>query len=169
MNIYLIGFMGCGKNSVGKEIASALELEISDTDALVQEVAGMDIPEIFRRQGEAAFRQMENEVLRSIPDKRLVITGGGLPCSEANLAYMKQNGYIVYLEVPVPVLFERLRTIENKMQRPLICRLDDNELENYIQTSIEKRKVFYEQADYIFHIPRQKTDILIKKLKNIKL
>lgn len=169
MNIYLTGFMGCGKSSMGKEIAAALNLEVADTDALVQEKAGMDIPAIFNRQGEAAFRQMENEVLRSIPDKRLVITGGGLPCSEANWSYMKQNGYIVYIEVPVPVLFERLRTDGNKEQRPLIRHLDDKGLKDYILTAINQRKAFYGQADYIFRSPEQNIEILIKKLKSIEL
>lgn len=169
MNIYLTGFMGCGKSSMGKEIAAALNLEVSDTDALVQESAGMTIPEIFAQQGEAAFRQMESEVLRSIPDQRLVITGGGLPCSESNWNYMKQHGYIVYIEVPVPVLFERLRTDRNKKQRPLICRLDDNELKDYILTSIDQRKVFYERADYIFPSPEQNIKVLIEKLKTLKL
>ncbi|MDE5575521.1 MAG: shikimate kinase [Bacteroidales bacterium] len=169
MNIYLTGFMGCGKSSMGKEIAAALNLEVSDTDALVQEKAGMDIPEIFNRQGEAAFRQMESEVLRSIPDQRLVITGGGLPCSEANWNYMKQHGYIVYIEVPVPVLFERLRTDKNKSQRPLIRHLDDNGLKDYILTAIDRRKAFYERADYIFRSSEQDTKILIEKLKTIKL
>ncbi len=169
MNIYLTGFMGCGKSSMGKEIARALNLEVSDTDALVQEKAGMDIPEIFNRQGEAAFRQMESEVLRSIPDKRLVITGGGLPCSESNWNYMKQNGYIVYIEVPVPVLFERLRTDKNKQQRPLIRHLDDNGLKDYILTSVNRRQMFYKRADYIFRSPEQNIEILIEKLKSIEL
>ena len=137
MNIYLTGFMGCGKSSMGKEIAAALNLEVSDTDALVQESAGMTIPEIFAQQGEAA--------------------------------YMKQHGYIVYIEVPVPVLFERLRTDLNKKQRPLICRLDDNELKDYILTSIDQRKVFYERADYIFPSPEQNIKVLIEKLKTLKL
>lgn len=169
MNIYLIGFMGCGKNTLGREIASALGLEISDTDELVRETSGMTIPEVFDRYGEEAFRKLESEVLRSLPDRRLVITGGGLPCFGDNMAYMKRNGYVVYLEVPVPILFERLKKAENKRQRPLISRLDDNELENHIRTSIEKRKRSYVQADYVFRIPEQETKTLIEKLKTIRL
>ncbi|MCM1531106.1 MAG: shikimate kinase [Bacteroides sp.] len=169
MNIYLIGFMGCGKNTLGAELASALNLEISDTDALVQKVSGMSIPEIFDRQGEAAFRQLESDVLRSLPDRRLVITGGGLPCSQANMDHMKENGYAVWLDVPVPVLLERLKNGKDKEQRPLIRRFNDKELENYITKTIEKRKMFYGQAHFTFRPCEQSIDLLIEKLKTIKL
>lgn len=169
MNIYLAGFMGCGKNRLGQTLAASLNLEVSDTDLLVRQAAGMDIPEIFSRYGEEGFRKMESEVLRSLPDRRLVITGGGLPCSEANWSYMKKSGYIVYIEVSVAELFNRLRQPENKRQRPLIQYLNDNELQHYIETTLKKRKSFYDRADYIFNPEENGTDVLVGILKNIKL
>lgn len=169
MNIYLAGFMGCGKNRLGETLAASLNLEVSDTDLLVRQSAGMDIPEIFSRYGEEGFRKMESEVLRSLPDRRLVITGGGLPCSEANWEYMKQTGYIVYIEVAAAELLNRLKQPENKRQRPLIQHLNDNELQQYIETALKKRKSFYDRADYIFNGGENGTDVLVERLKNLKL
>ena len=169
MNIYLTGFMGCGKSSIGKELSSALNMAVSDTDALIQESTGMNIPEIFNQKGEAGFRKIESEILRSLPDKRLVVTGGGLACSEENWNYMKQNGYIVYIKVAASVLFERLRTDENRQKRPLICKLNDKELNDYIRQMLEQREYFYRRADYVFQSPEQNLNILIEKLKTIRL
>lgn len=168
-NIYLAGFMGCGKSRLGETLAASLNLEVSDTDLLVRQSAGMDIPEIFSRYGEEGFRKMESEVLRSLPDRRLVITGGGLPCSEANWEYMKQTGYIVYIEVAAAELLNRLKQPENKRQRPLIQHLNDNELQQYIETTLKKRKSFYDRADYIFNSGENGTDVLVERLKNLKL
>lgn len=167
MNVYLIGFMGCGKNRIGKKLASRLKLEFSDTDFLVQEMSGMEIREIFARYGEGFFREKERDALRSIPnDDRLVITGGGLPCFESNMDYMEQNGYTVYIEVPVPILWARLNNAKNREKRPLIGRLDGAELRKYIETALYEREAFYKRADYIFKSQEEDMETLIRKVKD---
>lgn len=168
MNVYLIGFMGCGKNTLGKRLSTKLSLKTADTDEMVKERLGMDIPEIFSRLGEETFRQAESAVLRAIPNHRLVITGGGLPCHDENMKFMKERGFVVYLDLPFEMLFARLKEEQNKRKRPLIEHLDEEALSEYIRRTLEKRKPFYEQADWVFRPLQQTTETLIEKLKTIQ-
>ena len=98
-NLYLTGFMGAGKTTLGRELSHALGWGFLDLDCEVERRLGLSVAEIFRRQGEAAFRQAESRELRRVSRRRglVVATGGGLPCSEANRRLMQESGIVLHL------------------------------------------------------------------------
>ena len=113
MDVFLVGFMGCGKNTLGKKLAAKLGCPLYDTDRETEKRAGLPIPEIFARYGEAFFREKETEVLHSVAelpeeDFRIVVTGGGLATHHDNMPWMNGHGRSVYLYLPAEVLVSRL-------------------------------------------------------------
>lgn len=143
-NIILIGFMGCGKTSVGKRLAQTLECEFLDTDELIEKEQQRTISEIFATDGEAAFREMETECLRSLLNQLgegfVLSVGGGLPIREANRSLLKELGDVVLLQVTPDVVYKRLR---NDKTRPL---LQDKNPRGRIWDLMSARKSFYEDA-----------------------
>ena len=109
MKVVLIGFRGTGKTSVGRILADRLGLPFYDTDALVEQLAGMPIPEIFRALGEAHFRALEREVVASLRDTEGVTgTGGGVVCDPTNVADLRRHGRVFLLTAPPGVIHERI-------------------------------------------------------------
>lgn len=146
MILYLVGFMGCGKSSIGRRLAERTGFAFADTDRMVEETAGRTIPEIFATDGEAAFRAMESAALRSIPDEgnTIVATGGGTPCNPENLAWMKAHGHSVYISITADYLYRILYT--RRQRRPKLAGLNDEELLRYIRTTLAEREPYYTQA-----------------------
>ena len=118
-NIYLCGFMGCGKTTVGRQLAVNLSYRFVDLDAWIVETEGMEIAEIFASKGEPYFRQAEQNAIRLIGDQgnTVIATGGGAMVNAANAEAAKKNGIIVYLDVPFDVCYERIR---GDAGRPLV-------------------------------------------------
>ncbi|RNA68952.1 shikimate kinase [Alteribacter keqinensis] len=115
--IYLTGFMGAGKSTVGKLLAQKLGLGFIDLDEYIEEKSGKTIPEIFTDSGEACFRNLESEALREVSVKTAVIsTGGGVTEKEENRKLMKRTGTVFFLDAPFYVLYERIR---DDKSRPL--------------------------------------------------
>lgn len=150
MKIFLVGFMGCGKSTKAKQLANLLACPVIDIDAVIVEQQQMSIADYFAANGEAAFRQLENEMLKSFdyPDTCVVATGGGLPCYFDNMEWMNQNGVTVYLEMTPPQLVSRLH---NREKRPLLKGMDDEQLLTFIIGKLEERNVFYHQAKLIIN------------------
>ncbi|WP_161493848.1 shikimate kinase [Virgibacillus necropolis] len=116
-NIYLIGFMGSGKSSVGKSLCILLDCDYVDTDTVVEEKNNKTIVDIFASEGENAFRIYESKVLREVPFENCVVsTGGGIIENEKNVEQMKNTGIIVYLETSFSKIDERLKM---DLSRPL--------------------------------------------------
>ncbi len=118
-NIYLVGMPGAGKTTVGRQLARRLSRQFVDADHEIEARAGIKIPEIFKQQGEAVFRELEAEAIKSLAVQKnlIVATGGGAVLRPDNCAVMKQSGVIVYLRVAPRVLFERTKHDTN---RPLL-------------------------------------------------
>ena len=146
MRIYLVGFMGSGKSSLGQRVAANLEVPFFDTDSVIEAQAGMTIPEIFETFGELYFRQVESDILRQTTfyQKSLNATGGGLPCFEDNMAWMNVHGVTIYLQWPDPILRDHLVSI--RKSRPLLASLDDSEASLKINDLLSIRKPIYEQS-----------------------
>ena len=119
--IILIGFMGSGKSSVGRILANKLGYELVDTDALLEERAGAQIPRIFREQGEPAFRALESEVLAAVAGRRrsVIATGGGAPAHPPNRHFFTRGDSVFHLRVSLRAARER--TGENA-DRPLLAQ-----------------------------------------------
>lgn len=142
-NIVLIGFMGCGKSTVGRKLADALSYEFSDTDALIEETYGKTISRMFEEDGEAFFRSAETELLKKLErdaDGVVFATGGGMPMREENVALLKQIGTVVFLFAEIETILLRL---QKDTGRPLA---DGEDREARLRPLYEKRLPVYQEA-----------------------
>ncbi|KRT65940.1 MAG: shikimate kinase, shikimate kinase [Candidatus Dadabacteria bacterium CSP1-2] len=162
-NIFLMGFMGAGKTTVGKILAKRLRLTFIDLDEVIEKELNLTIQEIFSRYGEDFFRDAETKALRSIADKDryVVATGGGVVLRKENWQIMIANGITVYLRAPAEVLWTRVR---NNTSRPLL------QVENPFERLCElftQRIPQYEKADLIVDTenvsPEDVAEEIIKK------
>jgi len=154
-SIALIGFMGAGKTEIGKVLARKLNKKFVDLDSLIEQKAEKSIPEIFREDGEAAFRELEIEVANEVTqDKNLVIAcGGGIVLNQINIERLKKNSVLVYLTASPRLLLKR--TQSDKETRPL---LKGENKASTIQELLKFRKPFYERAAEV-KIDTSKLDI----------
>lgn len=149
MRIFLIGFMGCGKSTMGRALASKLNLTFIDLDTFLEEKYFKTIPQIFAEEGEESFRRKERNVLEEVCsfDNVILATGGGAPCFFDNMDLMNESGFCVFLDVDISSLVNRL--IHAKTERPLIKGKSPEELHIFIEGLLAKRRPFYEKARYI--------------------
>ena len=164
MNIFLLGFMGSGKSSLGRKLAKRLGRTFVDLDDLIEVKTGQSISTIFSEKGEAYFRTIEREVLMGFnPEGEYVVSlGGGAPCSESNIGFIQTVGMSIYLKEPEDVLFGRLRG--NKKERPLIANLNDAALKQFISDKLSEREKFYERADFVFEKSKTTWPFLISQI-----
>jgi len=145
-NIILIGFMGAGKSSIGSYWSEKKSRPLIDTDQLIEQEAGMSIPEIFKELGEERFREIESSVLEKLyekADQTVISVGGGLPLREENRAVLARLGTVVFLRVKPETVLERLA---GDTTRPLL------QAENKgarIRQLLEIRNPVYEQAAHL--------------------
>ncbi len=138
MTIFLCGFMGCGKSTVGERLARRLDCPFVDMDAYIEEQAGMTIPEIFAQYGEPHFRDLETQAIRELAVRDGIIAcGGGAMLREENAKIAAEHGTVVYLEVPFHICYRRIADSD----RPIVRRSTRDELEqlyNARQTIYQK-------------------------------
>jgi shikimate kinase len=149
MKIFLIGYMGCGKSTLGRKLSASLNLTFIDLDTFLEEKYFRTIPQIFAEEGETEFRIKERRVLEEVAafDDVIVATGGGAPCFFDNMELMNSAGFCVFLDVATDALVNRL--IHAKTERPLIKGKSPEELHEFIEMMMQKRRPFYEKARYI--------------------
>ena len=149
MTLFLIGFMGCGKSSLGRKLAARLGCDFFDTDKAIESDTGVTIGEIFAYEGEEGFRLRERDMLCSLPDggRVVVATGGGLPCYADNLQVMVSKGKSVYLRLSPEKLVSRLG--RGRARRPKIAGMNDEELLKYICDLLPQREEYYMAADMV--------------------
>lgn len=147
--VYIIGFMGSGKSTVGKKLAAAMGWSFIDLDRTIEAMEGKSIPAIFEHDGEDHFRKIEAEALRTMKLRSEIIisTGGGTPCHGSNMDYMLETGLTVYLKMKPEQLTKRL--LESTGQRPLIKNIEDDKLLPFIEEKLHYREKWYERADII--------------------
>lgn len=142
-NIILIGYMGCGKSTVGKQLSQRLKYQFCDTDDRIEQQTGRKISDLFASQGEAYFRELETKLLEQMQKElqnTVVSSGGGMPCRSENAALMKKLGTVIYLKVSKETLIHRLR---GDQTRPLLAGED---LDTKIETMLRQRNPLYEAA-----------------------
>ncbi len=152
LNLYLIGMMGAGKTTVGRILAQHLKYGFLDTDAVITQAAGKSINQIFAEEGEAAFRKLESNVLSQVcaHTKLAIATGGGIVLQRENWSYL-HHGLIVWLDVPVDVLYNRLA---EDTTRPL---LQDADPKGKLRSINESRIPLYSQADLRITVSESET------------
>jgi shikimate kinase len=156
--------MGSGKTTVGRVLSRRLGFDFLDTDKEVEKLAGMSLRNLFETSGETTFRELERQVLHTTSklEKTVISTGGGTPCFFDNMDFIKQNGVSVYLMLQPASIVNRLENSKNP--RPLVHRLSSSELQAYVETELEKRKKFYNNADYVIKAESVSIDQIISFL-----
>jgi shikimate kinase len=144
--VYIIGFMGSGKTTTGKKLASMLGWSFIDLDKKIEEYTGKKIAELFSQKGEEYFRSIESEVLRKLKSEKDVVisTGGGTPCHGDNMDFMLENGLTLYLKLTPAQLKSRLS--DSKGERPLLKDITSDELQNFIENRLSLREKYYSRA-----------------------
>lgn len=149
MKIFLVGFMGCGKTTLGRKLASRLSISFLDLDKVFEDVTGKTVPLYFKEYGEDSFRKAEKDVLQNtdFPDDVVIATGGGAPCYFDNMDWMNANGFTVYISLPPAALAKRLETADE--ERPVLKDHKGTALVAFIEEKLKEREPFYKQAHLI--------------------
>jgi shikimate kinase len=144
-NIYLIGLMGSGKTTLGKILSKKLDKQFYDSDHVIEEKLGVNVPMIFEYEGEAGFREREKVILKELVSKQNIVlaTGGGIILSESNRDLLAKNGIVIYLKSNQKDLILRMK---NDKTRPL---LKNGNVELIIKKLCQEREPLYEEiADF---------------------
>jgi shikimate kinase len=146
--IFLIGMMGSGKSYWTKKIAKWIKSAGYDLDDLIEMNEEKTISEIFNEDGEEHFRKTESKILKWFKEKKkyVLATGGGTPCNQDNMNWMKKEGMVIWLDESIDVIVSRL--FNEKAYRPLIADLNEDAISAFIQSKLLERTPFYVQADY---------------------
>jgi shikimate kinase len=141
--IYLVGFMGCGKSSIGRRLSYFLKMPYYDMDHEIVRQQGMTIPEIFEKYGEARFREIETEFLRTFRNEACIIaTGGGVSVNAENRKIMRRTGLVFFLDAKFENIYMRIKHDKN---RPIVQNSTEQQLEKLYQY----RRKFYREAGHI--------------------
>ena len=142
MNIFLVGPMGAGKSTIGRQLARELKLKFVDTDREIEERSGADIPWIFDMEGEAGFRKREANIIAELSQQRDIVmaTGGGAVVIPENRQHLSARGTVIYLYATVDQQVER--TVKDK-NRPLLQKDDPRQV---LEDLFESRHPLYEEV-----------------------
>ena len=171
MRIYLIGFMGSGKTTIGKPLAAKLGYQFIDQDDVIEKRYKMSISEVFATVGEPKFRETEREVLAELSqlENAVIATGGGCPCFFNNMEFMNLHGLTIYLKGDPKTLVNRLK--DSHGTRPLIKDKNESELIQYVTEKLTERDPFYSKAKHTVQAINLKVDdivLLLSKLNIVK-
>ena len=144
--IFITGFMGTGKSSIGAQLSKLLKLDFFDTDRLIEEKCGKSLPELFKEQGEEGFRKIETQiVLETLRKKNCIVSlGGGALNSPHNLRTVKEASILIYLDTSIETLAPRI--FRNSVNRPAFHGLTYSETQNKVKQLLELRLPHYLQA-----------------------
>jgi shikimate kinase len=158
--LVLVGMMGSGKTTVGRNVAARLGVPFKDTDKMLQHILGRPVHQIFHYYGEDAFRQHETRLLQGLGAEECVLsTGGGTVVRDENWAELKRLGQTVFLDVDVEVLKTRLATA--KKIRPL---LEVPGWEDRVADLLTERRPKYERADIVLRLKDEDSDVVAEKV-----
>lgn len=164
--IFLVGYMGCGKSTLGRRLARRLGVPFVDTDSRVEEREGASVSDLFRYEGEQRFREIEREVLDAAiagNDSAVISTGGGLPVWGDNMARMNAAGCTVYLCRSAENIAGRLSPY-GRRKRPRLQGLNDEELVAFMTRDMASREPFYSRAKLILACDSLPDDELVERI-----
>jgi len=167
MKIVLVGYMGCGKSTIGYLLAKKKYMPFIDLDVYIEEKEKATIQTIFKEKGEIYFRKIEHQYLKEIlyMKKDIVLSlGGGTPCYANNMNEIEKSEAIsVYLKATISTLKERL--LKGKKNRPLIAKLEDENLSEFIAKHVFERSTFYNKATHKINIDGKTKSQLVAELR----
>lgn len=163
-HIFLIGFMGSGKSTIGELLSERLKLPFIDSDRAIEKAEGKSINELFSDEGELNFREKEMKFLKelSTSDPSVVAVGGGLPSIDGAIELMHEMGLVIYLNTSLLTLIKRLK--DEKELRPLLKDLNESEFHPFVEHLLSQRVHFYKQAKLIMPNERNSPIELVEKL-----
>lgn len=152
IRIILLGYMGAGKTTIGKELAKELGITFYDLDWYIQTRRRKSVKEIFDELGEEGFRKIEHNMLHEVAEFEDVVIscGGGTPCFFDNMAYMNQQAETIYLKADLDVLYMHLQM--GKGVRPLLLNKTPDEVKEFMSRQLAEREAFYSQAKYTLDV-----------------
>ena len=161
--IILLGYMGCGKSSLGNFLSQKHNLSYCDLDTYIEKQENTSIAKIFKTKGEIYFRKIEHQHLKTLLEQKkydVLALGGGTPCYAGNMEVIKQHKTkTFYLKVDLETLTKRL--FLQKSERPLIKDIDsENELKDFIRKHLFEREFYYRQADVVIDV----SDLTVEKI-----
>jgi len=151
MKYFLVGFMGSGKSFVGEQLSKHLQLKFVDLDHHIEISENCSITDIFEKNGEKYFRKLEIEYFNQIikHDDIIISTGGGTVIHNDIMNLINRNGTSFFLQCKTNIIFERIK--KSKNIRPLLKKLNDSQILNFIEKKLSERTFYYEQSDYIIN------------------
>ena len=162
-NIILIGFMGCGKTSVGIRLSYQLRRIFLDTDKLIEQGQGRSVSRIFAEDGEAFFRALETETIAGLREGRapcIIAPGGGLPVKPENRPLLRALGRVIYLKAMPETVYERLR---GDTERPLLQCADP--LSRIRELMRERETAYADAADVTVFVDGKEIDMIVKEIE----
>ncbi|MDX5419339.1 MAG: shikimate kinase [Hymenobacteraceae bacterium] len=165
--IFLIGMMGAGKTTLGRQLAGRLGYTFVDLDDYIVQREGSSIAQLFEQVGQEGFRQKERQALEAVVqqyDQAVIATGGGAPCFFDNMAFINLHGTSIFLDAPADELAQRL-LLTDLSERPLLAQKNETELKDFIVKTLAARRVYYEQASHTLTGKRYNIDQLESLVK----
>ena len=171
MKLFLIGYMGCGKSSLGKKLAKRADFEFVDMDSIIEQREGAPVADIFHYAGEEYFRKTERAVIEELGEAAgnyVISTGGGVPAWEDNMERMNTIGSTVYLRRTAQQIASRLSP-HGRQKRPKLRGLNDEELVEFMTKNMAEREPFYSKATHIIecasYSDEEIIEIILSKLE----
>jgi shikimate kinase len=163
--VILVGFMGAGKSTLGQELAEKMQIQFVDTDHVIEIQQGRSISNLFDELGEKRFRELEANYIRDLDtEKKMVIAlGGGLPIFHENMDYLNAHGTTIYLKHETNELYQRL--FSDRIKRPLLAQLSEQELLAYIEENKALRAPYYNQAKHILSTEKQDVSTILELIQ----
>ncbi|WP_329904913.1 shikimate kinase [Porphyromonas pogonae] len=169
--IFIIGYMGSGKSTLGKKLAESMSLPFIDTDIFMENRFRQRISDMFASIGETKFRKREAVIIQELSGMQdcIIATGGGLPCHSGNMELMNESGVTIYLDVDNETLAKRLELC--KRTRPTIKDKSGDELMDHVVKAMQTRLPIYKQARLSLPCNKMETpedeDILVKEIEKM--
>ncbi len=161
-NIILVGLMGAGKSTIGRNLAKSLNMEFFDSDRVIEERTGVDISTIFEIEGEQGFREREEQVIAELCQKENIVlaTGGGCVLREVNRKHLREGGHVIYLRTSAELLYSRIRYDKS---RPL---MQTKSPINTLKKLLDDREPYYlEVADIVMMTGKQKVSVIVRRVE----
>lgn len=165
MKLFLTGYMGVGKTTVGKELSELLKQPFIDLDHEIEALEGKKVKDIFNDQGEDYFRELEAKTLRDVTRNHnsfILATGGGTPCYHQNMEWMLESGKVVWLMASVQTILDR---IEDTGSRPLLTGKSSTDIRKFIHQQLRYRRPFYRKAHHAVRANGSSKSIAIRVIK----
>ena len=161
-NIILVGLMGAGKSTIGRNIAKRLNKDFYDSDRVIEERTGVDISTIFEIEGEQGFRDREEQVIEELCKMKNVViaTGGGSILREVSRKNIRKYGHVVYLQTSAELLYSRIRYDKS---RPLMQT--KSPLDTLRKLLSDREPLYLELADTVIKTGKQKAGVIVKRLE----